>query len=371
MNKTLIAKLNEQTFRKLKKWKENTGFKDKDWSEFFDFITRQIRLEELVPEKITRYTTEVLLPLWSENFSLNLPYIRSGKAINDLEGKGKGKVAIVVGAGPSLYKHKHLKMLAKSDFDGYIFVSDGILKKALKAGVDPDRFPLYWVGTVDGNRELIWKHYDNPLVDKFGSKIKGLFTTMAAPNARERAEKAGIEVYWYNPWYDDWRKNESFTRLCGMMTRTESRPKGIGCIRSGGNVGSALWTIAFSVFNCSPIALIGMDTGYLDGTPIEQTAYYKKILKGAKGDVNVATKYFRRIYNPYFKCYCLVDYIFDSYRKIWLDLASRVPKEYQTINCSEGGSLFSNDESIKCMRFIDFLEHYKENDLSNYFLKPS
>ena len=368
MNKTLIAKLSESTFKKLKEYKKRSGFKDKSWSEFFDFLVRNVRLTSLVPEKITRYTMEVLMPLWSENFALNLPYIREGRAINELEGMGKGKPSIVIGAGPSLKKHKHLEILAKSDFDGYVFVSDGILKKALRKGVTPDKFSNYWVGTVDGNRELIWKHYDDPLVDRYGDKIKGLFTTMAAPNARERAEKAGIEIYWYNPRYDDWRKNESFTRLCGMMTKTENRPKGIGCVKSGGNVGSALWTISFSVFNCSPICLIGMDLSYLEGTPIEKTAYYNKILKGAKGDVNLAVKYFRRIYNPYFKCYCLVDYIFDSYRKIWLDLASKVPKEFVTINCTEGGSLFG-EPYIYCMKFKDFLENYKSDNLLEFTLK--
>jgi len=365
--KTLIVRdLSEVTFEKLKEFKKRSGFEDKGWGEFFDYLVRDVKVKELVPERIARYTAEVLTPLWCENFALNLPYIRGGKAINDLEGVGKGKSCIVVGAGPSLHKHKHLEMLAESDFRGYIFVSDGILKQALKAGVTPDKFKNLFVGTVDGNRELIWRHYDDPLVDKFGSQIKALFTTMAAPNARERAEKAGIEIYWYNPRYDDWRKNESFTRLSGMMTKTEGRPKGIGCIGSGGQVGSSLWVIAFSVFNNNPISLIGVDTGYLDGTPIEETPYYGKILQSAGGDVNVAAKYFRRIYNPYFKCYCLVDFVFDSYRKAWLELASKVPREYVTINATEGGSLFSNDGSINCMRFRDFLEHYKDENLLDY-----
>ena len=356
--KTLIARdLTEVTFEKLKKLKKRSGFESKSWGEFFDYLVRDIRVKELVPERIARYTAEVLTPLWCENFGLNLPYIRGGKAINDLEGVGKGKAAIVIGAGPSLKKNKHLEMLAENDFDGYIFVCDGILREALKAGVTPEKFPEYYCGTVDGNRELIWRHYDDPLVDKYGKGIKGLFTSMAAPNARERAEKAGIEIYWYNPWFDDWRKNESFTRLSGMMTKTEDKPKGIGCIRSGGNVGNSLWSVAFSVFNSGKICLIGMDTGYLDGTPIEETPYYRTILQSAGGDVNVAAKYFRRIYNPYFKCYCLVDFVFDSYRKVWLELASKVPKEYITLNCSEGGSLFS--DYIKCMRFADFLNHYK------------
>jgi hypothetical protein len=365
--KNLIVKLNDVTFEKLKKWKADLGFADSDWATFFDYLTRDVQLSDLLPTKITRHTFEVLMPLWSRNFAENLPYIRGGKAINDLEGYAKGKPIVIVGAGPSVWKNKHLQLLAESNFEGVVAVCDSMLKHALKAGVTPEKFKDYLVGSVDGNRELIWKLYDDPLVDRYGKNIKALFTTMVAPNTRERAERAGIEIYWYNPSYDDWRKSESFTRLAGMMTSTERRPKGIGCIRSAGQVGASLWAIAFSVLNASPIALIGVDCGYLDGTPIEETAYYKAILEMVGGDVKMATRYFRRIYNPYFKCYCLVDFAFDSYRKIWLELAKLVPREYVTINCTEGGSLFS--EEIKSMKFKDFLDHYKEENLYDYCLR--
>lgn len=355
---TLIVKnLDEATFKKLKKWKEDLGLADREWSEFFKIITEPIKLNDLLMEKIGKNTAKKLLPLWAENFALNLPSIRDGKAINDLEGYGKGKAAIVVGAGPSLFIHKHLEMLAESSFDGVLLICDGVLKEALKAGVTPEKFPSYFVGTVDGNRQLIWRHYDDPLVDKYGSKIKALFTTMAAPNARERAEKAGIEIYWYNPVYDDWRRNESFTRLCGMMTSSEKRPKGIGCIRGGGNVGSALAVIAFSVLQCPIVDLIGIDNGYLDGTPIEKMSYYKAIVNS--GGLDVAyRKYVKRIYNPYFKTYCLIDFVWESYREMWLHLASKMPGNVKLINSTEGGSLFGNN--IYCIRFKDFLENYKD-----------
>jgi hypothetical protein len=108
----------------------------------------------------------------------------------------------------------------------------------------------------------------------------------------------------------------------------------------------------------------------LDGTPIEETPYYRKILQSAGGNIDAATRYFRRIYNPYFKRYCLVDFVFDSYRKVWLDLASKVPKEYVTLNCSEEGCLFG-EPYIYCMKFEDFLAHYKNEDLLDYVLKAS
>ncbi len=368
MRRKLIVDVSETAFKKLLKWKAELGFADRDWGEFFDFLTRDIAVEDLVPTKITRYTFEVLMPLWSRNFAENLPYIRGGKAINDLEGYGMGKAAVIVGAGPSIWRFNHLKMLAESNFDGIVMVCDSMLKHALKAGVTPEKFPDYFCGSVDGNRDLIWKMYDDPIVDKYGKGIKALFTTMVAPNTRERAEKAGMEIYWYNPRYDDWRRNESFTRLAGMMTATEHRQKGIGCIRSAGQVGACLWAIAFSVLNASPIALIGVDCGYLDGTPIEETAYYKTIMQMA-GDLKLATRYFRRVYNPYFKCHCLVDFIFDSYRKIWLELARHVPREYITINCSGSGSLYG-EPYIYCMKFEDFLAHYKDENLLDYKLKP-
>jgi hypothetical protein len=364
---TLIVKdLSETTFQKLKEYKKRCGLQDKSWAEFFDYLVRDVRLSEVVVEKVTRYSFEAQMPLWCKNFAENLPYIREGKAVNDLEGYGKGKAAIIVGAGPSLWRNKHLELLAESNFDGVVLISDKVLKDALKAGITPDNFDIL-VGTVDGNRDLIWKLYDDPIIDKYGSKIKALFTTTAAPNARERAEKAGIEIYWFNPVFDDWQRSESFTRLLGMMTSTEKRPKGIGCLRGGGNVGSALWIASFSVLNSNPIGLIGIDLSYLPETPIEETPYYKKILEAAGGDVNLAAKHFIKIYNPYFNCSALLDFIFDSYRKVWLELARRTPREYLTINCSEGGSLFG-EPYIYCMRFKDYLDHYKDENLLNYRL---
>jgi hypothetical protein len=194
---------------------------------------------------------------------------------------------------------------------------------------------------------------------------------MAAPNARERAEKAGVEIYWYNPVFDDWRKNESFTRLCGMMTKTDARPKGIGCIRGGGNVGSALAIISFSVLKCNPVCLIGIDNGYLDGTPLEKMSYYRALVDSAKGNVDLAFKrYVKRIYNPYFKKYCLVDFVWQSYREMWLFLASKAPREIKLVNCTEGGSLYG-EPFIYCMRFKDFLEHYKSRKLLRFRLKPA
>jgi len=364
--KTIIAKISETAYKRLSKLKEAKGFKNRDWGEFFDFLSRSIYAEDTVIDQIAKTTLEKLLPLWCENFAENLPHIRGGNAINDLEGKNKGEAAIVIGAGPSLKRHEHLRVLAESDFDGVVLVCDKVLIECLKAGVTPDRFEHYYCGSVDGNRELIWKNYDHSIVDAYGKQIKGIFATTVAPNTRERAEKAGISIYWFNPIYDDWRRNESLTRLQGMMTKTEKRPKGIGAVRAGGNVGSCLWSVAFSVLGCKRVCLIGMDTGYLDGTPIEKTAYYQQLMRSCNNDVTKVVKYFKRIYNPHFKCYCLVDHVFDSYRKIWQDLSKKVPSDVLTINCTEGGSLFGG--GIYCMKFKDFLANYKNKDILKFAL---
>jgi len=363
--KVLICKLRDSTYEKLKVWRTKLGLEEKDWGDFFDYITREVHFWEPLTETLTRRTLEKLLPLWCENFAINLQKIRDGKALNDLVGYGKNKPAIVVGAGPSLYKNRHLQLLAKSDFDGIVLISDRVLIDSLKSGVTPEKFDII-VGTVDGNRDLIWQHYDDPIVDKYGDRLKAVFASTAAPNAAERAEKAGIEIYWYNPPLDDWRKNESLTRLMGMMTKTEKRPKGIGVLRSGGQVGCGLNIMAHAVLGCKKTALIGIDCGYLPETPIEKTDYYKQLLSMAKGNINEVKKYFKKIYNPYFKCECLVDFMFDSYRDIWMETIRALPPDHVVYNCTEGGCLFGKD--IPCIRFEDFLNHYR-NDLSRYVLK--
>lgn len=257
MKKTLIVKLSETTYKKLVKKKEEVFPQGADWEEFFNYLVKDVHLEELGGERISRSTKEHLFELWVRNFADNLPYIREGKTIADLVPPEPEKVpksaGIVVGAGPSIWKHKHLEMLAESDFDGKVILCDRMTIPALKAGVTPEKFDIYIVG-VDG-APIIAKWYDDPIVDKYGPDLKVCIITSTHPDVRKRLEKAGAQIYWFNPIFDDWRRNESFTKLQLIMTKSEKLPKGVPSMSALGHAGGCAWVMAHSLLRCSPICL--------------------------------------------------------------------------------------------------------------------
>ena len=104
---------------------------------------------------------------WVENFSINLPDIwnePSAKKLSpndDLE--QKDRVAIVIGRGPSIDEKNHLQLLANSNFKGSIICCDGKLIDVLNAGITPDKFPNFYVITIDPY-PLAKKFYDDEII---------------------------------------------------------------------------------------------------------------------------------------------------------------------------------------------------------------
>ena len=84
---------------------------------------------------------------WVKNFGLNLDKIwkeSSAKNLVPNQSKITNNSAVVIGAGPSLHKHEHLKLLAKSNFKGSIICTDRMLIPTLKAGITPKKFPKFF-----------------------------------------------------------------------------------------------------------------------------------------------------------------------------------------------------------------------------------
>lgn len=377
MAKTLIiSNISDTTFYKMMKKKEEDGFGDNDWSEYFDYLFRNVSIKTSVDDIISKSTKEGLFKIWVENFADNLNDIRYGKNISHLVPENPDDVpkgyAIVIGRGPSVFKLGHLDMLAKNKCNATIIATDGMLYECLRRGIIPD-----YVLSVDGNRQLIvrWygddnfdEHFPNAtkeekerneecieLVNRYGKDIKALLITCVAHNVVERCKKAGIEIYWFNPIFDDYRQNESFTRLQKMMTVSEVNPKGVPSMVAGGNAGACAWVFAHSLLKRIPV-LIGIDFGYLEGTPLEETSYYNGMIKGA-GSVEKIMQAFSEVYNPFFKVKVLTDIVFQHYKKAFLDMCLSTPPWVYTIQCSPG-ALFSENPShkIKCMNFEDFLK---------------
>ena len=93
---------------------------------------------------------------WVTNFALNLDNIwneKSAKSLQPLDSENipnEENSAIVIGRGPSIKKHDHLKLLADSNYQGSVICCDGILPDALKAGITPDKFQKFFVVSIEG-----------------------------------------------------------------------------------------------------------------------------------------------------------------------------------------------------------------------------
>lgn len=131
---------------------------------------------------------------WIKNFALNLTNIWKESSVRQLDSgltsnyKKANRSAIVIGRGPSLIKHKHLELLKESNYKGNLVCTDGALKTVLESGVTPDKFPNFYVVTIEPYSR-VKKFYDDQIVDTYGSKIKGIFPTIASPDVVKRARQ--------------------------------------------------------------------------------------------------------------------------------------------------------------------------------------
>ena len=300
---------------------------------------------------------------WVTNFSLNLPNIWNGKSAKELNPsynksyKKEKHSAIVIGRGPSINKHEHLKLLASSNFQGTIVCCDGKLADALNAGVTPDKFPKFYVTTIDSYSRTK-KEYDHEIINSYGSKIKGIFSIVTHPTVVESARKSGIQIHWLHSLFDYDEGTKSFNNISALMIRSKNSLHRLPAIQTGGNVGTASWFIAWQILKCSQIALIGINHGWEEDDSWEKIIFHgatsQEISEGVDRNSPSFKKLFKKIYNPDFNCYCIVDPLFQYYSEALKEFISRSPEWVTTINATEGGSIFG--ERINCMKFKDFLD---------------
>lgn len=274
---------------------------------------------------------------------------------------GSGEAALVVGAGPSLHRRRSLERLRASGFDGTIVAADGALGACLRAGVVPhvvvsvdprhERI-VRWFGVPDlkpGNddyfrrQEMDPAHHDDEhgvnreieanralveLVNTHGPKIKLAAATSAGSKVIDRCEEAGMEIYWWNPMFDDYDTPGSLSRKAWEMN-------GLPCLNGGGNVGTAAWALAHAVLGKRRIGLIGIDLGYAPGTPYEKTQYFpelRELLEDRYREAFIHTK------NPETGETWFSDPSYHWFRKVFLEMIGDA--DCQTVNCTEGGLLF-------------------------------
>lgn len=295
---------------------------------------------------------------WIENFSLNLDNIWNENSSRDLlkYHSNQNNIAIVIGKGPSIDEHKHLELLSNSNFSGSIVCCDGKLIDTLESGVTPEKFPNFYVVNIDPGSHTT-KLFDHPLISKFGSKIKGIFTTIANPDTVEQAREAGIKIYWMHSLFDFDDGIKSFNYISSRMVRSKNHSNGLPAIQTGGNVGTSCWFVSWKILKCTKVVLVGMNHGWNEDTPIDViTKHGVDFALSYDKDSTSFERLFPKIYNPELKKYCILDPIFQYYREALLEFISRSPPEIETINATEGGSLFS--PRLKCMTFKNFLKEF-------------
>jgi hypothetical protein len=352
-------KLPYLTGRKLHAAKIKDGFENRSWAEYFIYLSSKadITLQPNLDSQLEA-AAEHLFPLWMANFAENVRYIRdeSAKSISQLASPEVVEKplhsAVVIGRGPSVFNHEHLSVLAdaqrKSEFKGLVVASDGMLIECLKHGIVPDL-----TVSVDGSH-IIRKWYDNELVD---SKVHVALPVTIHNSVYQECVKRGVTVYWYLPMFDLFIAKESITKVLRAMTATAKNPDGFVMTSVGGNSGTAAWVFAAFILKCSPVALIGIDFGYPEGTKLLDTPYYSAMITQP---VDVSASY-DEVYHPVFKTKAHIDNVFKHYREAFLSLQYFVKPWYSmsggTVNCTEGGTLFG--VGVRCMKFAEFLAERK------------
>ena len=300
---------------------------------------------------------------WIQNFALNLNNIWKEQSANVLSSlirnsENKQNSAIVIGRGPSVDKNKHLELLAESDYQGNIICCDGKLKDTLRKGVTPDKFPNFFVVTIDPY-EQVKQLYEDKIIYEFGSKIKGIFTTIANPLVVQQARDTGIKIHWMHSLFDLNEGKKSFNYISSIMVRSKNQTQGLPAIQTGGNVGTSSWFIAWKILKCSVISLIGINHGWDEDDPLDMII--KHGLRDVSFDIDKDSiefkKLFPKIFNPDINKFCILDPLFQFYRSALKEFILRSPEWVNTINSTEGGSIFG--DRIQQMTFSDFLKHYK------------
>lgn len=286
--------------------------------------------------------------MWMNSVGENMHAIRLGFDINKIPLQ-TGEPAIVIGSGPSVDRYGHLfrvKRCLEEGFDGKVFACDKAFKPCLDAGITPD-----YVVSVDGD-ERVTDFFKNT-VNHVNLKERPIVIFNAAtihPETFKFVDER-FHVYWFQGMVDNPNEKKSVTRVLHYMMRKTM-------LESLGNVGGMAWHLAYYL-GCNPVGLVGLDFGYMAGTKIEDTIYYKAylhMLELAKEDPLLVDRYYRVITNPDSETEVLVDINWDNYAYVFKLYAKKawIQSKLRTINCNPSSSLFG--EGIEYMPLEEFLK---------------
>lgn len=329
---------------------------------------------ELV-DRIPALTLAKSIPTALDNTHNNLPFMDQTVKDLVLDIKPDPDSAIVIASGPSLHLQNPVDAILSEQYRGTIVCADGALPYCLRHGLIPDYVVtldphptriVRWFGDpdldngsltrddyfrrqdldphmeeheIDRNNELI------SLLNESAHLIKCIIATCSSSSVRDRCINSGMQLYWWNPLYDDIDTENSITRQVYDMNHAP-------CLATGGNTGSSAWVFANAILKKTKIALVGMDFGYAPGTPLKKTQYYKEALDLFGDKIEDA---FIDIFNPYTQENWFTDPTYYWYRQVFLNMVQQTSAS--TYNCTQGGTLFG--DGLEFRPLLEFLNKHK------------
>lgn len=313
-------------------------------------------LNEEQLKKISDATLRKTVDIGLKNAADNSAYIE--KTIKDIRNSvnGNAKPSLVISAGPSLHRRASIETIKKSDFQGHLVAVDGTMGHCLRNGIVPD-----YVVTVDPDTHRIIRWFGDPrlserpeddyfqrqdldpalnsdeierneelieLVNRYGPEMKVIISTSTSPEVTQRCIEAGMELYWWNPLYDDFEDPESYSRKIYQSNK-------VPCMVTGGNCGTSAWVFSHAILNSPSVLMVGMDFAYPPGTSFRNTQYYEILTEIMPDNPEAGII---EVYNPHLEQTWMTDPAYYWYNQNFLQMVSQ--SNCRTYNCTEGGILF-------------------------------
>ncbi len=298
-----------------------------------------------------------------QNALRNQPLLGRGKSLRALRGQfsDKGDHCIVVGAGPSLHRRRVAERLRELRYQGTLIATESAMSYCLRNQLIPDL-----VVSLDPHAKRIVRWFGDPklvpediakddyfsrqdmdpafadelrsnlqmieLLNQHGKKMRIALATSASEAVVDRVIETGMEIFWWNPMYDDPNAPDSVTAKLQALNR-------MPCMNAGGNVGSACWMMADAVLGKKHVALTGIDFSYYGDTPYRSTQYYRDAvdLVGEEALDSI----FMRVFNPHLEAWFYTDPAYMWYRNCFMEMVGDA--SCKTYNCTEGGILFGDN----------------------------
>lgn len=186
--------------------------------------------------------------LWMDNYNRNRGVISRSPGVSSLFGKFPRVPAIVVGAGPSLDKNKHL--LQEAVGKAVIIAVDTILEGVERLGVTPNV-----TITLDPQQEI----------ERFFMRADTSRKILVAPTIAHP-----VALSW---WKGETVFYNKFAPDISPLVKIASLNQGLGYLIPGGSVLSVGLDLAFRM-GANPIAFIGQDLSYPPGAAYSSSAMY-------------------------------------------------------------------------------------------------